>query len=351
MIVALEVVAVFVVIIMVHEFGHFLAAKMVGVGVERFSLGFGPVLWGKRIGETDYVVSAIPLGGYVKMVGEEVGEMVRAEDLKRSFSHKSLGQRFLIVFAGPFFNLLAAFLFFGLTFAAFGIQVPGEGPEVGGVVEGMPAQKAGLEKGDVILGVAGKTVQTWEELARYIRESQGKPLALKVQKARDGRVLEVEVQPQESGGPGPPTYVVGIERVFYHQEVSVGRALWLGVQQTFLWTWLILESVGRLLVGQVPVSEMGGPILIAQVAGRQAQLGFDQLLRFTAVISVNLAVFNLLPIPVLDGGHLFFFLIEFLLGRPVHWRYREMAWRMGFLFIILLIVFVFYNDIARIIQG
>lgn len=352
MVVLLEVVAVFVVIILVHELGHFLAAKAVGVGVERFSLGFGPVLLGRRIGETEYVLSAVPLGGYVKMIGEELGEVVVGADTERSFSHKSVGRRFLIVFAGPLFNLLAAFLLFSVTFLTFGVSVPSEAPQVGVVVEGLPAHKAGLEKGDVVFSVAGEAVGTWEELAEHIRESEGKALLLQVKRASDGRTVEIIVQPElRSGPPGKPTYVIGIERVFNLQEVSAIRALVLGVEQTYLWTWLILDSVGRLLLGQVPMSELGGPILIAQVAGRQAQSGLDNLLRFIAIISVNLAVLNLLPIPVLDGGHLFFFLIELLIGRPVSVRYREVAWRMGFLFIILLIVFVFYNDIARMVEG
>jgi regulator of sigma E protease len=351
----LEVVAVFVVIIFVHELGHFLAAKAVGVGVERFSFGFGPVLLGRRIGETEYVLSAVPLGGYVKMVGEEIGELVTDADIERSFSHKSLGKRFFIVFAGPLFNLIAAFLFFSGTFLAFGVNVPGDTPQVGGVVSGLPAYKAGLEEGDLVLNVAGKAVHTWEELAERIQQSEGKAIILQLEKASDGRTVEVTVQPElRSGGagdPAKPAYVIGIERMFNRQEVSTIRALVLGVEQTYLWTWLILDSLAKLLSLQVPASELGGPILIAQVAGQQAQLGLDNLLRFIAIISVNLAVLNLLPIPVLDGGHLFFFLIELLIGRPVSVRYREVAWRMGFLFIILLIVFVFYNDIARMIEG
>lgn len=161
----LEVAAVFLIIIFVHEFGHFLAAKMVGVGVERFSFGFGPVLLSRRIGETEYVLSAVPLGGYVKMIGEEIGEVVTDTDVEKSFSHKSLGKRFFIVFAGPLFNLIAAFLFFSVTFLVFGINVPSDVPQVGGVVKGLPAHKAGLEKGDRVLSVAGEAVHTWAALA------------------------------------------------------------------------------------------------------------------------------------------------------------------------------------------
>jgi regulator of sigma E protease len=349
----LQVVIVFGLIVFVHELGHFLAAKWVGVGVERFSLGFGPKLLGKRLGETEYLLSAIPLGGYVKMVGEEIGETIDPEQERRSFSHKPVGQRFLIVSAGPFSNFLWAFIIFAITFATFGVNLPIDAPRIGGVVDGLPAQKAGLEKGDEVLSVAGVPIQTWDELAEQIQHSQGRETRLTVKKAGDGRIVELTMTPElrgaQPGSAGQPGYVIGIERAFESQTVSVGRAVWLGAEQTWLWTKLIIASLVKLIRGEVSTKELGGPILIAQVAGQQARLGLEYLLRFAAIINVNLAVFNLLPIPVLDGGHLFFFGIELILGRPVSMRSREMAWRLGFLVIVMLIVLVFYNDIARLV--
>ncbi|MEW6297390.1 MAG: RIP metalloprotease RseP [Thermodesulfobacteriota bacterium] len=350
--VILKVVLVFGLIVFVHELGHFLAAKWVGVGVERFSFGFGPKLVGKRIGETEYMVSAIPLGGYVKMVGEDVGEEVSAADVKRSFAHQPLPGRFLIVLAGPFANLLTAFVVFSVTFFSFGVNVPVDEATVGGVVPGLPAQKAGLESGDEVLQVGGVPVRTWEELAQRIQQSEGKAIPLTVKKP-DGRVVDVTITPELRSDPvagaGEANYVIGIERVFRLEEVSFGRAVQLGAEQTWLWTALIVKSVAMLLSGEVSTKELGGPILIAQVAGQQARLGLDYLLRFTAIINVNLAVFNLLPIPVLDGGHLLLFLIELVRGRPLSLRSREVAWRVGFLVIVTLIVLVFYNDIARLV--
>jgi regulator of sigma E protease len=349
--VVLKVVLVFGVIVFVHELGHFLAAKWVGVGVERFSFGFGPKLFGKRIGETEYMVSAIPLGGYVKMIGEEVGEEVAAVDVKRSFSHQSLPGRFLIVLAGPFANLLTAFAVFSVTFFWFGVNVPLDDAKVGNVVPNLPAQKAGLVSGDEVLSVGGVPVKTWDELAQRIQRSEGKEVVLTVRKT-DGHVVEVTITPElrnDPAGSGKSTYVIGIERVFKFEEVSLGRAIQLGAEQTWLWTALIIKSVGMLLSGEVSTKELGGPILIAQVAGQQARLGVDYLLRFTAIINVNLAIFNLLPIPVLDGGHLLLFFVELVRGRPLSLRSREMAWRVGFLVIVTLIVLVFYNDIARLV--
>lgn len=350
--IVLKVVLVFGLIVFVHELGHFLAAKWVGVGVERFSFGFGPKVFGKRIGETEYMVSAIPLGGYVKMVGEEVGEEVGIADIKRSFAHQRLPGRFLIVLAGPFANFLTAFVLFSITFFAFGVNVPVDEPRVGGVMPGLPAQRAGLENGDEILQVDGVPVRTWEELAQRIRQSGGRAIPLTVKKS-DGRVIDVTLTPElrsdPATGTGQASYVIGIERVFRWQAVSLARAVQLAAEQTWLWTLLIIKSVVMLLSGAVSTSELGGPILIAQVAGQQARLGLDYLLRFTAIINVNLAVFNLLPIPVLDGGHLLLLLIELVRGRPLSVRSREMAWRVGFLVIVMLIVLVFYNDIARLV--
>ena len=349
--VALRVIIVFGLIIFVHELGHFLAAKWVGVGVERFSLGFGPKLIGRQVGETEYLLSAIPLGGYVKMVGEEVGEEVNEADLSRSFTHKSLPKRFLIVFAGPFANFLMAFVVFSLAFAQFGINVPIDQPRVGGVVANMPAEAAGLEREDEILKVDGTEVHTWEELAEQIQHSNGNEIHLVIKKTNGGQVLATTVTPQLRDNPvSGQVYVIGIERAFTTEPVAVGRAMALGAEQTWLWTQLILDSVVKLVSGEVSTKELGGPILIAQVAGQQARLGLDYLLRFTAIINVNLAVFNLLPIPVLDGGHLLLMFIELLIGRPLSNRSKEMALRVGFLVIVSLIVLVFYNDISRLVS-
>lgn len=352
-IVILQVVLVFGLIIFVHELGHFLAAKAVGVGVERFSLGFGPKIFGKQIGDTEYQLSAIPLGGYVKMVGEEQGEETSAPiDIEKSFSHKSLPRRFFIVFAGPFSNIVWAFITFVVLFVSFGLHVPLDLPRIGGTVPNLPAAKAGLEKGDEVLSVAGAPVATWKELADKIQQSQGQSVALSVKKS-DGRTIELAVTPESRDDPttGTSRYAIGITADSKIEEVSFGRAVSVAAQETWAWTKLIFQNLLMLITGNVSPKELGGPILIAQEAGRQAKLGLDYLLRFAAIINVNLAVFNLLPIPILDGGHLMFFTIEGLLGRPPSMRSREMALRFGFLVIITLIVFVMYNDIARIVMG
>jgi len=263
-----------------------------------------------------------------------------------------VGKRFFIVFAGPFSNFVWAFIIFSVVFFSFGVNVAVDASKVGGVEPNRPAYKAGLQAGDEVLSVSGVPVKTWEELAKQIQQSQGQELRFSVRKA-NGETVELTVTPEfrddPTGSGGAKKYAIGITPPSELKTVSFGQALFLGVQQTWLWTKLILQSLVMLFKGEVSAKELGGPILIAQVAGQQARLGLDYLLRFAAVINVNLAVFNLLPIPVLDGGHLLFFLIEFLLGRPLSVRSREMAWRVGFLVIATLIVLVFYNDIARLV--
>jgi len=353
MTVILQVIIVFGLIVFVHELGHFLAAKWAGVGVERFSLGFGPKIWGKQVGETEYMLSAIPLGGYVKMVGEETGETIDPNLERLSFSHKPVGKRFIIVSAGPVSNLFWAFVIFSVTFLSFGVNLPVNSPKIGGVQDGWPAQKAGIEAGDEVLSVGGTAVQTWEEMAKLIQQGQGKETRLVVRKNATGQTVEFTIIPElrddVAGDSGAKKYAIGITPATDVKAVSFSEAIFLGAEQTWLWTKLITGSLMKLFRGEVSTKELGGPILIAQVAGQQAKLGLDYLLRFAAIINVNLAVFNLLPIPVLDGGHLLFFAIEAVLGRPLSMRSREMAWRVGFFVIITLIVLVFYNDIARLV--
>jgi regulator of sigma E protease len=344
LLIILQVVIVFGMIVFVHELGHFLAAKFVGVGVERFSLGFGPKIFGKQVGDTEYLISAIPLGGYVKMVGEEVGEDASPADIEKSFAHKPLRGRFLIVAAGPLFNLISAVVVFAVLFVSFGIHVPLDIPRIGGVIPNLPAAKAGLEKGDDVLSVAGAPVATWKEMAEKIQQSQGQAIPFVVKKAKDGSTAELTVQPESRDDPmsGGKKFAIGITADSQVESVSLGRAITLAVQETWMWS---------KLTGNASPKELGGPILIFQEAGRQAKLGLDYLLRFAAIINVNLAIFNLLPIPILDGGHLLFFSIEAVLGRPPSIRARELALRFGFLVILTLIVFVMYNDIARIVTG
>lgn len=435
------------VLILIHELGHFFVARWSGVGVERFSVGFGPVLLRWRGRETEYCLSAIPMGGYVKMMGEENplegGGGTIPYDPAKAFSLKPLWVRFLIVFAGPGMNFVLAAVIFMIVLGTMGRPVwPAA---VGRVTEGSPAAAAGLRTGDVVVAADGRAVQYWEDLDRVIAGSDGQPIRLRVR--RDGeqtvtvtprqttvrdpifkderRVWEIGAGPKlnpQIGAvtPGSPaeraglragdlvvavagqpvftpeemmqaiqkrggqTFAITVDRDGARrtltvtantvkekgptgQETEVGRigvsivtravdyaaysppqAVWYGLVRTWDMTTLTVRGFWKILTGQIPLSNLGGPVQIASETGRQAQEGAAPLAVFTAVISVNLAVLNLLPVPMLDGGHLFFFVVEAVLGRPLSMRKRELAQQVGFVLLVLIMVLALYNDLVRI---
>lgn len=353
MVTALATIIVLGVLVFVHELGHFLVAKLFGVRVDAFSLGFPPKLLHKKIGDTDYRLSVVPLGGYVKLFGENPGDEVPPELEPVSFSHQPLWHRFLIVMAGPTFNLLFAAVALFLVFTFSGI--PYLTTTVGGVKEGSPAAQAGLQKGDQILSVAGQKVSRWEDLSQKIRGIGEHPLTLSVK--RGDRVFPVSLTPKSMEttdifGSKVSAVIIGISSGDQVATEHVGpfKALEQGVFYTGRLTWLTVESLYKLLARQVPLKSIGGPILIAQVAGRQAEMGVSYLIQFMAALSVNLFLLNLLPIPVLDGGHLFFFAIEAIRGKPVAVQHREMAQGLGLMLILALMILVFYQDILRLVR-
>jgi len=339
------------ILIFAHEFGHFLLAKLLGVRVEVFSLGFPPKLLGKKIGDTEYRLSFIPLGGYVKMLGENPKDEVPPELIPYSFLHHPLWQRFLIVLAGPGFNLLFAVLALFVVFTFSGI--PYTPPEIGGVKPDSPAAVAGLKAGDQVVAVDGAPVKRWDDLVEKVRLAGGHPLTLTI--GRAGEVFEVKVTPQRMEvqdifGSTVSAWLIGItagERVAV-ERVGVLTAFHEGVVYSYRLCWLTLQSVYKLLLREMPLKSLGGPIFIAQVAGKQAELGVAYLIQFMAVLSVNLALLNLLPIPILDGGHLFFFLLEAVRRKPLALKHREMAQAVGMMLLLALMLLVFYQDILRL---
>jgi regulator of sigma E protease len=435
------------ILILIHELGHFLVARWAGVGVERFSIGFGPVLLRWRGKETEYCLSVIPMGGYVKMMGEEnplEGGETLPYDPGKAFALKPLWVRFLIVFAGPGMNFVLAAVIFTIVLATAGRPVwP---PVIGRVAANSPAAAAGLRTGDVVASVDGRRVAHWEDLDRVVAASAGRPLRLSM--TRDDATQQLTITPRltevrdpifkesreawELGiGPqltpqigsvipasaaekagfragdvvvavggqpvftpeelmqsiqkrGGQTFDVTVERegrrlvlpvtattvkekTATGQEVEVGRigvgivtktvnyepypplaAAWYGTVKTWDMTVLTAKGLWKIVSRQIDSSNIGGPIQIASEAGRQAREGTASLALFTAIISVNLALLNLLPVPMLDGGHLFFFVIEAVLGRPLSLRKREAAQQLGFVLLMLLMVYALYNDLVRI---
>lgn len=342
------------VLIFVHEFGHFLMARRLGVTVLRFSLGFGPAIFTRKRGETEYCLSLIPLGGYVKMLGEEPEESVSELDMANSFSQQPVWKRFWIVFAGPLSNFLLAIGIFACLYVFAGM--PEMTTEVGTVTAGSPAQAAGLEPGDKVLSIEGRVLKNWDDLSLTIQQLGSKPLVLEIE--RDSRRFAVTVEPevravQNLFGESIQRPVIGITAAgkFEIRDVNPLAAVYYSLVQTWNLSKLFFLTVVKLIQRVLPMETIGGPLLIAQMAGQQAQEGVLNFLNFMALISVNLAILNLLPIPVLDGGHLFFFLLEAIRGRPIAIDKQAIAQKVGLFILLLLMVFVFYNDIMRLLPG
>ena len=339
------------VLIVFHEFGHFLLAKLSGVGVLTFSVGFGPKLWVVKKGETEYALSAFPLGGYVKMVGEDPDEEVQQADIEKSFAHKSLLKRIAIVVAGPGFNLLLAVFLFIVVFTFYGVPVMST--QVSGVEKGSPAERAGIAKGDRIVAIDGEPVKEWEELSKKIKGSGGRALNLQIRRGEETKSITVQPTQKEGRnifGERKDDWIIGIGSQVSIEKGNPGLAVVKAVVQTYDYAKLTLMAFYKMLLGDVSPRNIGGPILIAQMAGQQAQEGLGSFLAFLAVLSINLGVLNLLPVPVLDGGHLLFFLVEAVIRKPLSVKYREVAQQVGICLLALLMVYAFYNDIVRFFE-
>ncbi|MBW2653369.1 MAG: RIP metalloprotease RseP [Deltaproteobacteria bacterium] len=351
---AIAFIIVIGVLVFIHEFGHFIAARLCGVGVEVFSLGFGPKILKKKYGRTLYCLSAIPLGGYVKMVGEEPGTTIDPEDVKFSFTHKSLLQKSIVVAAGPLFNFfLTIFIFYGL-YQFSGIYLAK--PVVGKVMEDTPALTAGIKPGDVIKEINRNKIESFEDIARIIGAGNGEQLEIIVERdtGLKGIVLSPVLKPAKNPfGEEIEKYVIGIVGTgeSFNKSLNPFAALWRSIQDTYGLVKLTLLSVGKMVSGSISANNLGGPLMIAQIAGEQAKAGVMNFIWFIALLSVNLGIINLFPIPVLDGGHLLFFSIEALTGKAVSEKLREKLMQFGAAVLVALMVFVFYNDIIRMVNG
>jgi regulator of sigma E protease len=341
------------ILIFVHEFGHFLLAKLLGVKVLKFSLGFGPKVVGKTYGETEYCVSAVPLGGYVKMLGEEPGEEIPEPERRRAYGSQPVWKRFAIVFSGPLFNLGFAVLVFFLIFAN---GVPYLLPEVGEITADSPAHREGIEKGDRIVKINNTPIKRWEDMTSVIHTSAGKEIRITIQRGSSDFALSITPEKKvvkDIFGEGRTVGLIGIApsgRTSVEQ-VGIPGAFSLACTRTWEISSLTLVSIVKLIQRIIPASTIGGPIMIVDMAGKQASQGAMSFFAFMAIISINLGILNLLPIPILDGGHLMFLGIEFVRGRPVSEKVFMFAQRIGLALLVTLMVFAFYNDITRMFTG
>lgn len=353
--------------------GHYLAARRCGVKIDAFSIGFGPELfgWYDKHG-TRWKVSALPLGGYVKMFGdadvtsrpastketeEETGNWAGGverpltdEERAGSFHHKTLGQRTFIVAAGP----LANFLFAAVLLAGFFAFVgqPTTPPEIGQVLEGSPAESADLRPGDRIIAVNGAAIERFEQIQRQVQLNLDQPLQLLV--LRDGQEIELSVRPEivdqeDNFGNIHRMARLGIaasgtEYVRY----GPGEALWRAGEETVSLTTATLKALGQIVTGVRSTDELGGPVRIAEMSGHMAMAGLVSVVWFMAVLSVNLGLINLFPVPMLDGGHLLFYAVEAVRGRPLGERAQEIGFRIGLALVLTLFVFVTWNDLVRL---
>lgn len=426
------------VLVFIHEFGHFCVAKMAGVKVLKFSLGFGPRLVGKQWGETEYLICLIPLGGYVQMLGEGVNaedEPLSAEDKRRSFSEKSLPRRMAIVAAGPIMNLVLPLLFLPLAYMV-GVNVPtflDESPCIGYVMPQSDAQTAGFAVGDCIVAVNDTAVDSWTQTDKSLIALVGTSLRFELQRAGESVTLEIPsengsleglqslgLMPQQQAVVGTlsdamPAQAAGLEVgdrivriddfpisswyelhdviqglagrtgqfVIERQGQTVPLAIaptrnsneepWLigitpqqelklkqfafteavtfGFKRTVELVDLTLMFLRKLVAGHVPADNIGGPIMVMQIAGQAAQTDFSTILTVLSFLSIQLGILNLLPIPVLDGGHLFFNFVELLWRRPLSLRAREMMQQLGLGLLLMLMLLAFYNDLMRIFLG
>ncbi len=341
-------------LIFFHELGHYLMARALGMGVTTFSLGFGPKLLSKTVGKTEYCLSAIPLGGYCALVSEDAGSEVPDEFSRDEyFSERPAWQRLLVVLAGPVANILLAWvLCIGL---AYGYGQAHLIPAIGEVQKDSPAANAGLMPGDIVLKVNDKTVDDWVVMAKAINDSAGNPMSISIDRA--GKVETFKLKAKSTVqknifGEDKTAWVIGVKASGQtaHMEIGFIESIPAGAERTWSMVELTWTGFVKLFQRVVPMDQVGGPIMIAQVVGQQASEGLANVLAIAALISINLGILNLLPIPVLDGGHIVFFILEMIFRRPVPNRVREISSQVGFFLLIGLMVFATYNDIMRIFK-
>ncbi|RIL08533.1 MAG: RIP metalloprotease RseP [Proteobacteria bacterium] len=383
---AVTSVLVLAILIFVHELGHFLIAKLCKVGVVEFAIGFGKKIYQRKYGETYYSLRAIPLGGYVRMVGDDPSQvfsgaeekpeasgeaLIRDElaidqellsDKSKWFLNKGVPAKAAIVLAGPAFNMIFALVLSIGTYAVYGKVESVNEAVIGDVFPGFPAEAAGLRSKDLVVSVNGVAVSTWQELSGKILNSDGGEIALLVKRQEDGQeqLKEIKVIPtadtselsllDDSPAPQskPKQHMIGIRPDTFNVPATLQESLLLGSGHVWYLTRLTFRLLGAIVQGAVnPRKVVGGPIAVFTGAAQSAKRGLESLFQFMVLLSVSLAVFNLLPIPILDGGHLMFFLIEAIKGSPVSIRWQTLANQVGMVLLLALMVFAVSNDVIR----
>ena len=332
------------VLILVHEWGHFITARKIGIPVWEFSIGFGPKIYGRKKDGVEYSLRLIPLGGYVRMAGEEPGD---AND-PNGYNNRTPLEKMGVAFAGPFMNFVLALLIFVYIYSVVGIPRVSDQPLIGQVVADTPAEKGGLQAHDLVLQANNKDVRTWDEFTVAISSTpEGQPLNLTVE--RNKKVINLSIIPVKNETTGKPS--IGVMSALAYDKQGIISAIKIGFQQTYELTVLLLSSLGILISGGASVNDLAGPVGIYKLIGEAAQAGIVLLLSFTAFLSINLGILNLLPIPALDGSRIVFALVEAIRRKPLEPEKEGFIHWLGFLFLITLMILVTYNDIVRLIKG
>jgi regulator of sigma E protease len=355
---------VLTIVVFFHELGHFLIARLCGIKVVVFSVGFGPEIVGfnDRHG-TRWKLSAIPLGGYVKFFGDENAASVpdtasvagmSAAERSVSFFHQPVSSRAAVVAAGPIANFILAIVIFAGVFMLYGKQTTAA--RVDSVQEQSAAAAAGFQQGDVVLSIDGRTIDTFSDMQRIVATSAGKALDIVVD--RKGQRLALRATPvlrevKDSFGNVHRVGVLGISRSLAAEDMAMHpvnplTAVWLGTQETWFVVERTMSYLAGVVTGREAADQLGGPIRIAQVSGQVATAGFVALIHLAAVLSVSIGLLNLFPVPLLDGGHLLFYAIEAVRGRPLSERAQEMGFRIGLAIVVMLMIFATFNDILHL---
>ena len=357
MLTAISFIFVLGVLIFIHELGHFVVAKKVGIKVHKFSLGFPPNIFSKKVGDTTYCIGLIPLGGYVKMAGEDPNDESSGAD--DEFASKTVGQRTAVIIAGPFMNyLLAIFLMIGVLYFAGRPIFDNDRIIVGTVQSDAPADKAGLKEGDIIIAFNGQAVSNFDSLRVKINSKVEEEIEISWLSAAVGAdtttatITTMQQLLPRADGTFDTVGIIGFtQKAIGHERPSLVKASVEGFVTTHIIIRETFKFIKQLITGNASTKMIGGPLFIAQQSGKEASKGAANLFFFMALLSVNLAVLNIMPIPILDGGHLVFLAIEKLKGSPLSIKVRGIAQQVGMVLLFTMIIFVTYNDIVRVVTG
>ena len=339
MLTVLACIFVFGILVTVHEFGHFITAKLTGMKVEEFSIGFGPNIYQRQEGETLYSLRMLPLGGYNKIAGMDPED---PEDLERGFNSKPVASRMLVILAGSLMNFaLPVLIFFGI-FLAYGMEVPQNTPVLGQIVEGYPAAQSGLKEGDKVLSINGQPVSQWTDIRTRLADAGTKPVPFEIQ--RDKEKLTVTVTPVLNPETGKP--FIGVVSSLKKVQLTPWQAAVSSVTATKNIIKNMYASLYHMVTGKTK-AELSGPVGVAKMAGQVAHKGFDMLLQFTAMLSLNLAIINLLPLPALDGGHFLILLIEAITGHKLGKTAMQNIQKIGVAMILAITIFATFKVFTR----